>query len=77
MSCPDPDLERCKKSLRSVLLAFKDGLPMRLVSKEYSNLFEEDIQFSKFKFQSLGKRPYVTSYIITVLSFRKVPAVHP
>ena len=55
MSCPDPDLERCKKSLRSVLLAFKDGLPMRLVSKEYSNLFEEDIQFSKFKFQSLGK----------------------
>ena len=55
MSCPDPDLERCKKSLRSVLLAFKDGLPMRQVSREYSNLFEEDIQFSKFKFQSLGK----------------------
>ena len=75
MSCPDPDLERCKKSLRSVLLAFKDGLPMRQVSREYSNLFEEDIQFSKFKFQSLGKD--LTSYIITVLSFRKVPAVHP
>ena len=55
MSCPDPDLERCKKSLRSVLLAFKDGLPMRQVSREYSNLFEEDIQFSNFKFQSLGK----------------------
>ena len=48
------DLERCKKSLRSILLANKCGIPARLLFKEYSNLYEEDIPYKKFNFPSLG-----------------------
>ena len=49
------DLDRCKKCIRSVLLASKGGLPVSLVLREYKNLFEEDIPFTEYKYPSLGK----------------------
>ena len=48
------DLERCKKALRSILLANKAGIPARQFFKEYSNLYEEDIPYRKFNFPTLG-----------------------
>ena len=49
------ELERCKKSLRSILLANKGGVPAQKIMKEYSSLYEEDIPYRRFKFPSLGK----------------------
>ena len=49
------DLGRCKKYLRSVLLASKCGIPIKQVSREYSYLYEEDIPFRKLNYPSLGK----------------------
>ena len=49
------DLDRCKKYLRSVLLASKCGIPVKQVSREYSHLYEEDIPFRKLNFPSLGE----------------------
>ena len=49
------DLDRCKKYLRSVLLASKSGIPIKQVSREYSYLYEEDIPFRKLNFPSLGE----------------------
>ena len=56
MGKADADLERCKKSLRSILLANKGGIPFSLLSEEYYKLFEEDLpfRFRKSKFSSLG-----------------------
>ena len=48
------DLERCKKSLRSMLLASKNGIPARNLFQEYRSLYEEDIPYRRFNFQSLG-----------------------
>ena len=47
-------LNRCKKSLRSILLANKGGIPARQMSKEYQSLYEERIPYKALGFQTLG-----------------------
>jgi len=47
------DLERCKKNLRSVLLASKGGLNLSKVPEEYRKMFEEEIPFRNFNCQTL------------------------
>ena len=47
-------LERCKKSLRSILLANKGGVPARQIMKEYQSLYEERIPYQALGFSTLG-----------------------
>ena len=49
------ELERCKKSLRSILLANKGGVPAQKILKEYYSLYEEEIPYKRFNHPTLGK----------------------
>ena len=61
------DLDRCKKYLRSVLLASKSGIPVKQVSREYSYLYEEDIPFRKLNYPSLGGYLFIPIIFIVLL----------
>ena len=47
-------LDRCKKNVRSLLLANKGGIPARQLFKEYQSLYEEKIPYQDLGFPTLG-----------------------
>ena len=57
-------LERCKKSLRSILLANKGGIPGRQVVKEYQSLYEERIPYQALGFPTLGNYSYIFIHLM-------------
>ena len=73
------DLDRCKKYLRSVLLASKCGIPIKQVSREYSYLYEEDIPFRKLNYPSLGEevpcKPLFSKYCFVEKFLKSIPDV--
>ena len=48
------ELDRCKKNIRSILLASKGGIQATQLFKEYSSFYEEVIPYRDFNFGTLG-----------------------
>ena len=58
-------LDRCKKNVRSLLLANKGGIPARQLFKEYQSLYEERIPYQELGFQTLGNYSFKAIFIFS------------